>query len=566
VIEYVRGSYQALRRDCQEATFKMHATSINGSSPAVQENGGHKKKSKKDKKRLREDDDPSVETESKRHKKSKKHTESEIDGAEVNIHTEPTTHLAGKDSRKKKKKKEKLNGVSQDAVTAVDDVSASIGQDNEGEKKSKKKKKKSKHETEDHEVPGETEDRIAAIDPEEDETPKEQKKRKRRRKKPQKEEDPEAIQDEVEVQDDELSGKKKRKEKKAKKLKQAEDAEEPEEKDQKTEKKEKKKKKMRKSDDAAVEEMDIDKPETVTTKEGVDILDDSMFPFYTQTISLYVPFYPVGFDKPITNVVGQHLQPLLNHYSPLLRGVPLAYHNVNLSERPERADPNNLPTDMTGAVLSSVDEYAVGFGWLTADMDLFVPSRGAVMEGIVNLQSEGHIGVVCWGKFNASIEAKRLPPGWRWNDLTNGGPRYKFKALGEDEADGEDEQEEDALDGEHLELGQMHTTGYWVDGDGRRAKQLRFRIKNFDVGLAGDYGYLSIEGTMLDDDQERALVDEERQLERDRRSRQNPQGLLRPLSRRVPEFSVTKFGREPEEEDSAKRVEIYRGSRPPTPN
>ncbi|KAK3681270.1 hypothetical protein B0T22DRAFT_387956 [Podospora appendiculata] len=302
-------------------------------------------------------------------------------------------------------------------------------------------------------------------------------------------------------------------------------------------------------------------------------------PFFTQTISLYLPFFPVGFDKPLTNMAAQHLDPLLNHYSPLLRGVLLSYSNLNLSDRPVKASTVHPPTDQTPAVLKSRDEYAVGFGWLTFDAHLFIPARGKWMEGTVQLQSEGHIGVVCWDKFNASIEAKRLPRGWKWIDLDKNADRGMFShppSLPSPNDSEEQEQQQpqqdevsDALDGEELQVvEQMHTTGYWVDEHNRKvtSDKLRFRIKNFDVGLAGDYGYLSIEGTFLDDDAERALAAAERETERARRSRQNPGGFLRPLARRVPEFSMTKFGMDDEEEDEARRTVVYKGSRPGTPD
>lgn len=296
---------------------------------------------------------------------------------------------------------------------------------------------------------------------------------------------------------------------------------------------------------------------------------DLDFPFFTQSISLYVPFFPVGFDKPLTNVASQHLDPLLNHYSPLLRGVLLSYSNLNLSDRPAKASIRHPPTDQTPTVLHSIDEYAVGFGWLTFDAHLFVPSRGKWMEGVLQLQSEGHIGVVCWNKFNASIEAKRLPKGWSWVDLAKGSAKpSNSPSPDKDEMGQQDQESEDMLDGEELQVvEQIHTTGYWVNERGRKVSgKLRFRIKNFDVGLAGDYGYLSIEGTCLDDDDERALAARERQLELARREKQNPSGLLRPLSRRLPEFGVTKFGRQDEEEDDRQRAVPYKGSRPGTPD
>ncbi|KAL2269254.1 hypothetical protein VTJ83DRAFT_4100 [Remersonia thermophila] len=308
---------------------------------------------------------------------------------------------------------------------------------------------------------------------------------------------------------------------------------------------------------------------SATQQSTADLPIGAEFPFYNQTISLYVPFYPVGFDKPLTNIASQHLEPLLNHYSPTLRGVLLGYSNLNLADRPVAASVIHPPSDQTPALLHSVDEYAVGFGWLTFDAQLFVPSRGKWMEGVVQLQSEGHVGVVCWNRFNASIESKRLPKGWKWVDLAKAGAKPNTTPpSGEEEGDKASRDGEDSLDGEELQVvEQIHTTGYWVNETGKKvAGKLRFRIKNFDVGLAGDYGYLSIEGTCLDDEAERALTAQEREMERARRSRQNPNGLLRPLSRRVPEFSMTRFGRESQEEDDGQRAVLYKGSRPGTPD
>ncbi|KAK4175344.1 hypothetical protein QBC36DRAFT_25548 [Triangularia setosa] len=334
---------------------------------------------------------------------------------------------------------------------------------------------------------------------------------------------------------------------------------------------EKKKKKKSKDKTATETEMPAKTlPKTVTELPS----NDSEYPFFTQTISLYVPFFPIGFDKPLTNVAAQHLDPLLNHYSPLLRGVLLSYSNLNLSERPAKASITNPPTDETPAWLHSVDEYAVGFGWLTFDAHLFVPSRGKWMEGVVQLQSEGHIGVVCWNKFNASIEAKRLPHGWKWVDIAKGDPSVRSSSSQLDadengeEQEGQQQDEEDILDGEELQVvEQIHTTGYWVNEKGRKiGGKLRFRIKNFDVGQAGDYGYLSIEGTCLDLEAEQALAKEEREYEKRRRDKHNPSGLLKPLSRRVPEFSMTKFGKDDEEEDGTKKTVLYKASRPGTPD
>lgn len=319
------------------------------------------------------------------------------------------------------------------------------------------------------------------------------------------------------------------------------------------------------------------------------------FPFVTQTVSLYVPLFPSGFDQPLTKVAEQHLKPLLNHYSPLLKGVLLDYRHVTLAENPTRADPRAPPTDRTPTVLACRDEYAVGFGWLTAEVYLFVPRRGAWMEGTVNLHSEGHLGVVCWGRFNASLEDRRVPRGWRFVDVVqraedakkarfrNAGKKTTAAAAvvdGDDDAAGSASQlngqdgpnnnsngEEEGPEDLENSLQQMHATGYWVDAEGRRVQgKLRFRIKNYDVGTAGDHGYISIEGTMLDDEAERALLAREKERERARKVRYGRSGMLTREMRPVPKFSVTNFGPEDNEDDGAKKQPMYFASRPGTPD
>ncbi|KAK1830878.1 hypothetical protein QBC39DRAFT_308084 [Podospora conica] len=418
--------------------------------------------------------------------------------------------------------------------------------------KVKKEKKKREHVVEEEEpVAPPTEEVVKKRKSKKDKTQDSdavEKKSKKHRKEPEPEPQPA---DEMEVDEPEALPVKEKK-KKSKKHKVEEEPAPVEEVVQ--HKKKKKDKKRPASPEPEADAMEVDLPTRPKTK--AEDPADTEYPFFTQTMSLYVPFFPVGWDKPLTNVAAQHLDPLVGHYNPTFRGVLLSYSHLNLADRPVKASLIHPPTDDTPAYLYNVDEYAVGFGWLTFEAELFVPARGKWLEGVVQLQSEGHIGVVCWNKFNASIEAKRLPKGWKWVDIAKKSPLHT------------EEEDEDELDGEDLQVvEQMHTTGYWVNEQGKKVGgKLKFRIKNFDVGLAGDIGYLSIEGTFLDDAAEQALAKQERAAEKRRRSKQNPNGLLRPMSRRVPEFSMTKLGREEEEEDEGQRREVYKGSRPGTPD
>lgn len=316
------------------------------------------------------------------------------------------------------------------------------------------------------------------------------------------------------------------------------------------------------------EPMDIDstpaRPRAVARAR--DGLTDQAFPFFTQTVSQYLPLFPQGMVEPIEGYAEQHLRPLLNRYVPAFRGVLLAYRNPRIGEAPGKGSLTERSETDDATLLETIDEYAVGFAWLTVEADLFCPKRGSWMEGTLNLQSEGFIGVICFGMFNASIEASRLPSSWKWVDLLSR-PKDKAKRPSgksaaesklptpepqDDEAQDEvqdEAQDEARAENEGDETHQAHSTGYWVDENGSKVGggKLRFRIKNYEVGSIGDYGYLSIEGTMLDEDAEKGRVAEEVEMDRRRKLRQG--GLLRKPFKRLPEFSMTKFGKDDDEQD-----------------
>ncbi|RYP79548.1 hypothetical protein DL769_002912 [Monosporascus sp. CRB-8-3] len=331
-------------------------------------------------------------------------------------------------------------------------------------------------------------------------------------------------------------------------------------------KKKKEKRKERQIEAVQPEPMDIDsvpfQPTPATSQAHGDRPDVS-FPFFTQTVSQYLPLFPSGMIEPIEGYAEQHLRPLLNRYVPAFRGVLLSYRNPRIGEAPGKGSLTEASQTEDTALLESIDEYAVGFSWLTIEADLFCPKRGSWMEGSLNLQSEGFIGVICFGMFNASIEASRLPSGWKWVDMLSkeGGKQQNGKSAAEAKLPTPEPQDEnEAEDGG---TDQAHSTGYWVDESGSKVGgKLRFRIKNYEVGSVGDYGYLSIEGTMLDEGAERAKVAEE--MEADRRRKLKHGGLLRKPFKRLPEFSMTKFGKDDEQEDDILRSKKSKSNRPGT--
>lgn len=198
-------------------------------------------------------------------------------------------------------------------------------------------------------------------------------------------------------------------------------------------------------------------------------------PFHIQTSTQYLPLAPVSQRHPLEGFCAEHLSPLLLQYHPPFHGIVLSYSNVRISENPYGDDGPIIN-------LKSVDEYGVSWAWVTADFVLFKPMRGATLEGYVNLQNEGHIGIVCWNLFNASIERARLPKDWQWVQT---------------DAD------------EDPEYAQHH----FVDGEGNKVEgMIKFKIQDIECSHDRQRGFVSISGTMLPDDEENSLLQQEAEL------------------------------------------------------
>lgn len=288
------------------------------------------------------------------------------------------------------------------------------------------------------------------------------------------------------------------------------------------------------------------------------------FPFFDQRVSLYLPLFPCGFADPLQSLINQQLEPLKNRYVAKLGGVLLGYKNPRMGSMELDSDGNyaSIPGETAGveglmgsANLQCINEYAVGFGYLRVEVSLFVPKRGEWMEGNLALQSESHIGLVCWGMFNASIEASRLPKGWKWVSHSDDDLNSESSTEPGAGAAAEDDDDKMDVDGEGLgENGHngtgVETNGYWVDEAGAKVRgKLRFRIRNFDVGVGGGHGFLSLEGTMLSAADERELTRTEREKLRERRAAALGRGsTFFREGRRMDEWGVTTLG-EVEKED-----------------
>jgi DNA-directed RNA polymerase I subunit RPA43 len=225
-----------------------------------------------------------------------------------------------------------------------------------------------------------------------------------------------------------------------------------------------------------------DKSEAVPVEAGDEASDDlSNSPFHMQTASMYLPLAPISQKYPLEGLCAEHLSPLILQYYPPFSGVILAYDNPRLSEKPFGTDAS---ADM---LFQNIDEYAVSWTWVTAEFLVFKMESGVEIEAYVNLQNEGHLGLVCWNLFNASIERKRLPADWKW--------------VGVEELEAVEGAEDNyAPDG----------AGHYVDGEGNKIEgKCTFTIKDVQTDSDPQRGFVSIEGTMLGVNEELALVEKE---------------------------------------------------------
>lgn len=333
-----------------------------------------------------------------------------------------------------------------------------------------------------------------------------------------------------------------------------------------TEKREKGGKKKRKRD----ADQDLETGELPSTKKhrssvqqdstvgssDLSLLSDSAnhSPFHTQTSSLYLPLSPISQLHPLRGICAEHLSPLILTYHSPFRGVVLSYSNARLSEHPRSIVPR---AQQESVLARSVDEYAASFVWVTADFLIFKPQKGGWIEGWVNLQNEGHLGLVCWNLFNASIERKRLPQGWRWIEggLEIGSKKKSKQTRNLLESEASQGEKETQITNEDQD-----SQGYFEDEDGNKIEgPLRLRIRDVDTSPTSDPGksFLSIEGTLLDEREEEALLERDatRGKSHSRQERSGPRGR--------PDYLVSGALRAGRNDGSTKTLHVHRARSEP---
>ncbi|RAH49466.1 DNA-directed RNA polymerase I subunit RPA43 [Aspergillus brunneoviolaceus CBS 621.78] len=294
-------------------------------------------------------------------------------------------------------------------------------------------------------------------------------------------------------------------------------------------------------------------------------------PYTLTTATLYLPLSPISISPTHAqaSLMAEHLSPLLLTYYPPLEGIVLAYSNVTISSTP----PNSPESAAAGAATEdhpqpltlarTAGEYGVLYVYLTATFLVFRPQRGQLLEGWVNVQSEGFLGAIALNLFSVGIERKRLPSNWKWippgdehedestttttakktpNDETNPSTTNSDDSDSDtSEADPKPQFDPElehfspvtlASDANPLNpsnsnpdistTNDLNNTneddddgaeGYFQSVSGHRVRgTIKFRVVDIDVipGSERDRAFISIEGTILSPEEEARVLEDER--------------------------------------------------------
>ncbi|KAA8645581.1 hypothetical protein EYZ11_001793 [Aspergillus tanneri] len=263
-------------------------------------------------------------------------------------------------------------------------------------------------------------------------------------------------------------------------------------------------------------------------------------PYTLTTATLYLPLSPISISPThaLASLLAEHLSPLILTYYPPLQGVVLAYSNASISSTPPSASSVSVPNDPNPQPLTlarTAGEYGVLYVYLTATFLVFRPQRGQILEGWVNVQSEGFLGAVVLNLFSVGIERKRLPSDWKWvppgeEDDSDGSKQKVSEDDDSEPTTAFDPEKEhfkpvslasdanplsDTLnaDPSSAEDDESTSEGYFRSASGHRVRgTVRFRVIDIDLipGSERDRGFMSIEGTMLSPKEEAKVIEDER--------------------------------------------------------
>ncbi|KAL3469448.1 hypothetical protein BJX99DRAFT_241305 [Aspergillus californicus] len=345
------------------------------------------------------------------------------------------------------------------------------------------------------------------------------------------------------------------KERKRKHKRKDESAASPSKKKRKHEKAEDADKKSKKKKDKSSKTKDKTKPDTTPTQQREQDTVTPASPYSLTTATLYLPLSPISISPThaLASLLAEHLSPLLLTYFPPLRGIVLAYSNASISSFPPspQTSTSTDPRPQPLTLAATAGEYGVMYVYLTATFLVFRPQRGQVLEGWVNVQSEGFLGAVVLNLFSVGIERKRLPTSWKWippgeegDAETGGNPSSAPTSEDEDEdntsppfnpekerfnpivlASDANPFSYDYLDQDPLtstadpetqgegEDADESYEGYFRSVSGHHVRgTVKFRVVDIDVipGTERDRSFISLEGTMLSPEEENQLIEDEK--------------------------------------------------------
>ncbi|GME74443.1 unnamed protein product [Ambrosiozyma monospora] len=179
--------------------------------------------------------------------------------------------------------------------------------------------------------------------------------------------------------------------------------------------------------------------------------------------------------RPLEGIKKQHLDPLVMTYFKSVKGVVLAYFDVQLSEKNQIVDEATGETRITAKVS---DSNPFSFLWCTVDFLVWRPQVGDIVEGWSYMQSPSHIGLLISDTFNASIKKFNIPPDWQF--IPGQADEFEFGSS--------------AQDGFDKSAPYNKSMGQWVDENEVPVEgKLQFTIKG--IHIAGKV--ISIDGTLL---------------------------------------------------------------------
>ncbi|ORX88846.1 hypothetical protein K493DRAFT_319163 [Basidiobolus meristosporus CBS 931.73] len=118
----------------------------------------------------------------------------------------------------------------------------------------------------------------------------------------------------------------------------------------------------------------------------------SASPFAETCIKMYITLPPCFCNNPLQGI-NEQLNSFLMRYVPQVDGIVLAHSDLQILEK-------------TGRIMY---DSPYSHFWITVNLLIWKPKKGIKLVGIINLQSQDHIGLLLYNTFNASIPAECIP-------------------------------------------------------------------------------------------------------------------------------------------------------------